>query len=96
MNKSKLNPIKDSLRELYLVGLEEQKESGTIVGKTMDDFNKEADKFADMVGDALIDEINNYIGTIQIIMNIPPSMISPIVPPIPGGPCSGMAKLDVK
>lgn len=48
-----------------------------------------AQTFANKAAEPLATAIHNFVKEIGISCTIPPSVISPIVPPIPGGPCSG-------
>ena len=95
LDSTKLDPIKEALKELYKVGLEPQNEGGVPLGATSNEIDQMAKEFADNVYGPLKNEIDNYIKCIMIMMTIPPTMISPVVPPLPGGPCSGTANLDI-
>ena len=54
------------------------------------DFQKKALKFAQQASGPVATAIYDFIKEIGITISIPPTIISPVTPITPGGPCSGV------
>lgn len=53
-----------------------------------------ADDFADEAAEPVAEAIYDFVKEIGINITIAPSLISPIVPPLPGGPCTGIIPMS--
>lgn len=65
-------------------------ELGSFNSTIQDAFNKVAHDFASTASKPTADAIYKFIKEIGININIPPTVISPSTPVLPGGPCSGV------
>lgn len=58
-------------------------------GDVLESALENANEFADTAAEGVADAIHKFLLEIGINITIPPSLISPITPALPGGPCTG-------
>ena len=59
-------------------------------GNVLESALENANKFADTAAEGVADAIHKFLLEIGINITISPSLISPITPVLPGGPCTGV------
>ena len=84
--EQKLNKV---LYDAYMTQYNEDPEIGSCNSEAKSELDKAAKKFADEAAGPTADAIYNFVKEIGIIISVPPTVISPITPILPGGPCSG-------
>ena len=93
LNRSELKKaVGDTVEEVYRMQFNSTPESYMTpdeeIGQNIN-LDKKAKEFRQKCEGPIADAIEKYLKSISIIITIPPTVISPIVPPLPGGPCTG-------
>jgi hypothetical protein len=94
LNKSGLKKaIGDTVEEVYKMQFKSTSEPCMTPEEEIEqniNLDKKVKEFRQKCEGPIADAIEKYLKAISIIITIPPTIISPIVPPLPGGPCTGV------
>lgn len=94
LNKGGLKKaVGDTIEEVYKMQFKSPSEPCMTPDEEIEynsNIDKKAKEFRQECEGPIADAIEKYLKEISIMVTIPPTVISPIVPPLPGGPCTGV------